>query len=150
MLLTVWTLLVRLIVVRFATSKTLSTYDRSLVAIMVPKGLAAAVLASLVLQSGVTGAETIREVSFGVILFSICLVAVLTFVLERGWLDRFFRYIYGNSHVLKPSADQLVTGPFSHVEAIESASKKHSKSDSDLDGTIGPGTSGPSIAGPGG
>jgi hypothetical protein len=104
----------------------------------------------LVLQSGVNGAETIREVAFGVILFSICLVAVLTFMLERGWLDKFFRYIYGNSHVLKPDADQLVTGPFSHVDAIESASKRHSQNASELDGTIGPGTGGPSIAGPGG
>lgn len=149
MVLTVWTLLVRLVVVRFTTSKTLSTYDRSLVSIMVPKGLAAAVLASLVLQSGVNGAETIREVAFGVILFSICLVAILTFMLERGWLDRFFRYIYGNSHVLKPDADQLVTGPFSHVEAIERASKRHSMSGTDFDETIGPGTGGPKIAGPG-
>jgi NhaP-type Na+/H+ or K+/H+ antiporter len=103
LLLTIWTLIVRLVVVRTTAGKSLSVYDASLVSVMVPKGLAAAVLASLVLQSGLSSAPIIREVAFGVILFSICLVAGLTFMIERKWLDGFFAYVFGTAPVLAAS-----------------------------------------------
>lgn len=105
LLLTVWTLIVRLVVVRATAAKNMSVYDSSLVSIMVPKGLAAAVLASLVMQSGMACAPIIREVAFGVILFSICLVAGLTFMLERHWLDRFFSYFFGAASIPATAAD---------------------------------------------
>jgi len=94
--LTLWTIVVRLVVSRITLGTTLSVRDSSLVAIMVPKGLAAAVLASLVLESGVSNAASIREVAFGVILFSICTVSLLSFLIERGYLDGFFGYAFGS------------------------------------------------------
>jgi len=136
LLLTVWTLLVRLVVVRLTTSDKLSIYDRSLVSIMVPKGLAAAVLASLVLQSGVSGAATIREVAFGVILFSIVLVAFLTFFLEQGWLDGAFTYLFGKNAPLKPDPSQLVTGSFTHAGAIEAARRTQAITEAGLKSVI--------------
>jgi len=132
LILTVWTLLVRLVVVRFTTSDKLSVYDRSLVAIMVPKGLAAAVLASLVIQSGVNGAAIIREVAFGVILFSIVLVAFLAFFLEQGWLDGFFTYVFGRNAPLKPDPALVVTGTFSHASALEAARKTQADTEAGL------------------
>ena len=87
----------RLIIVRILAPKTIDVYDLSIASIMVPKGLAAAVLASLVTQAGLPSAEIVREVAFGVILFSICAVAFMTFLIERGWSDFFFNYIFGRA-----------------------------------------------------
>lgn len=108
LLLTVWTLLARLVVVRLTSKNSLSTYDASIVTVMVPKGLAAAVLASLVLQSGLSCAPIIREVAFGVILYSILLVAGLTFMIERKWLDGFFVYVFGKPAVSPAGAADTV------------------------------------------
>jgi NhaP-type Na+/H+ or K+/H+ antiporter len=48
-----------------------------LAAVMVPKGLAAAVLAGLPLQAGIPGGETIKGIVYVVVLLSIALTAVL-------------------------------------------------------------------------
>jgi NhaP-type Na+/H+ or K+/H+ antiporter len=97
LVLTAWTMIMRLIIVRILAPKTIDVYDLSIASIMVPKGLAAAVLASLVTQAGLPSAEIVREVAFGVILFSICAVAFMTFLIERGWSDFFFNYIFGRA-----------------------------------------------------
>jgi NhaP-type Na+/H+ or K+/H+ antiporter len=54
-----------------------STEHVALTAIMVPKGLAAAVLAGLPLQQGVVGGEMIQGIAFVVVLLSIGLTAVM-------------------------------------------------------------------------
>jgi hypothetical protein len=74
--------------------KSLGIYDLSISSVMVPKGLAAAVLASLVSQAGIASAPIIREVAFGVILFSISGVALMTFLIERGLATSFYNYIF--------------------------------------------------------
>ena len=51
---------------------------------MVPKGLAAAVLASLPYQQGIEGGELIRDITYAVILFSIVFTSVLVPVLEKS------------------------------------------------------------------
>ncbi|HMY56111.1 MAG TPA: cation:proton antiporter [Candidatus Obscuribacter sp.] len=96
-LLTVWTMIVRLLVTRFTVAKNFNSYDASIVSTMVPKGLAAAVLASMVMDSGLPAAGLIREMAFGVILFSITLVAFSTFCIEKGWMTGFYRYIFSGS-----------------------------------------------------
>ena len=50
---------------------------------MAPKGLAAAVLASLPLQYGLPGGEMIRDLTYAVILTSIVLTSILIPVLEK-------------------------------------------------------------------
>lgn len=112
-LLTVWTLLVRLFVTRFTVGNSLSAYDASIVSTMVPKGLAAAVLASMVMDSGLPAAGLIREMAFGVILFSITLVALLTFCIERGWLTNFYKYVFSNRPLPEAAAPGAVTAPSS-------------------------------------
>jgi potassium/hydrogen antiporter len=123
LLLTIWTLIVRLVVVRTTASKSLSVYDASLVSVMVPKGLAAAVLASLVLQSGLASAPIIREVAFGVILFSICLVAGLTFMIERKWLDGVFAYVFGAAPLAPVALAASISGPHP-TDQLESCGDK--------------------------
>jgi len=94
LVLTVWTMLVRLVVTRRTLPKSLGVYDLSIASVMVPKGLAAAVLVSLVHQAGLPSAPMIREVAFAVILFSIVAVALMTFLIERGWVSPFYDYIF--------------------------------------------------------
>ncbi|MBN8659854.1 MAG: cation:proton antiporter [Candidatus Obscuribacter phosphatis] len=105
LLLTIWTMLVRLLVTRFTISKDLSTYDASIVSTMVPKGLAAAVLASMVMDSGLPAAGLIRELAFGVILFSIVLVAISTFLIEKGWLNGFYTYIFSKAPIKEETGE---------------------------------------------
>jgi len=111
LVLTAWTMLMRLVVTRLTLPMTMSVYDLSIASVMVPKGLAAAVLASLVSQAGIASAPIIREVAFGVILFSICSVATLTFLIERGWLNGFYGYIFPHIETaLSPVGEPPVAG----------------------------------------
>jgi len=82
---------VRLPVVRVMADKDLPVFDRSLMAIMIPKGLAAAVLATLVGQAQVPGAELIAEVTYMIILTTVILTSALMFLLYKTGL----RGVYG-------------------------------------------------------
>ena len=50
---------------------------------IVPKGLAAAVLATIPVQRGIAGGETIQNIVFAVILFTILFTSILVPVLEK-------------------------------------------------------------------
>lgn len=70
--------LMRLLLTRIALSdKEYSLRDTAYTSMLVPKGLAAAVLAGLPLQFHVTGGETIRDISYMVVLTSISFTALL-------------------------------------------------------------------------
>lgn len=77
----------RIPVVRLALRKGLSKRDATVSSFMVPKGLAAAVLASVPLQFGVAGGEVIRSTTFAVVVSSITICAVLAFLNRLGMLD---------------------------------------------------------------
>lgn len=55
--------------------------DTAIASMMAPKGLAAAVLATLPLQNGIAGGETIRDLAYMVVVLSIALTALLVIVL---------------------------------------------------------------------
>jgi cell volume regulation protein A len=67
--------------------------DLAVMAVMVPKGLAAVVLASLPLQQGVVGGEIIKNVTYGVVLFSIVLTSFLSFLLEKTLLPDLYAWV---------------------------------------------------------
>jgi cell volume regulation protein A len=83
--------LTRIPVVRISVPRSTSTKDASYMATMIPKGLGAAVLASLPAQQGVEGGEIIQSVVFSIILCSTVLTTILTFLVEKT----FFSSIYG-------------------------------------------------------
>lgn len=70
-----------------ASPSTTSRRDAGLMTALVPKGLAAAVLASLPAQAGLPGGEAIQGTVYAAIFFSIVTCAVLVFVVERGLAD---------------------------------------------------------------
>lgn len=76
-LLTLLLYLARLVVVPYLLAPTTTRREATIVAVMLPKGLAAAVLAGLPLQAGIAGGETIQAVVYGIVLVSILLTAVL-------------------------------------------------------------------------
>jgi len=87
-------LLVRLPVVRFIIPKATPVADASIIAIMIPKGLATAVLASIPLQRGVEGGEFIQSIAYVMILASIVLAALLVPVIERTKSSRFYSWLF--------------------------------------------------------
>ena len=104
-ILTAVVFLLRIPTVKVAV-RSLPVKDVSIMAIMVPKGLAAAVLASIPFQQGVTGGELIKSITYGVVLISIVMTSLLLLLLERtklsdayGWvlsphkLSDFYRWI---------------------------------------------------------
>ena len=59
--------------------------DASVIAVMIPRGTAAAVLASIPLQLGLEGGELIQSLVYSVVVISILLTALLLLLLERGY-----------------------------------------------------------------
>jgi cell volume regulation protein A len=89
-LLTLLLFLLRVPVIWASIPKNTPKWDAGIMAIMVPKGLAAAVLASLPLQAGITGGEFIRDTTFAVIFFSITVNAALIFLIDRTPVKRIY------------------------------------------------------------
>jgi NhaP-type Na+/H+ or K+/H+ antiporter len=74
----------RLVIARGLLPRRYSRRDAAIVSFMVPKGLAAAVLAGLPLQAGMAGGETIQSVVFAIVFVSISLTAIAVAVLDTA------------------------------------------------------------------
>jgi NhaP-type Na+/H+ or K+/H+ antiporter len=86
--------LVRLVVIRVITSSKTPMIDRAAMSIMIPKGLGAAVIATLPLQQGHPDGESIQSVCFSVILFSTIICAFLFFLLKTNTSTALYRRIF--------------------------------------------------------
>lgn len=86
--------IIRTILVYFSVPRTIPVWDASVMAIMIPKGLAAAVLAAIPLQKGVLGGEFIETITYAIILFSIVICSVLVILLERTPVHRLYAEIF--------------------------------------------------------
>lgn len=64
-----------------------SNKDRAFLSMMIPRGLAAAVLATMISQSGLAGSDGVSNIVFSVIFFSIIFTSVLVPFLEKS--DKF-------------------------------------------------------------
>jgi potassium/hydrogen antiporter len=95
LLLTVIIYIARIPIVKLSTRKTTQTYDKTIMSIMVPKGLAAAVLASIPLQMGLEGGEFIRDITYAVVLLSITLTSLLVYLVEKvSWVGGLYGFIH--------------------------------------------------------
>lgn len=94
LILTVLIFILRVPVVRLSISKSTPLEDVSFMAVIVPKGLAAAALASLPLQQNVVGGEIIQNVVFAVVLFSIVLTSILIFLIHKTALSKLYRRMF--------------------------------------------------------
>lgn len=76
----------RPVVIRYVMPKTVPVHDVTVMATVVPKGLAAAALASLPLQRGIADGALIQETTYAIILFSVVITSVLIFAVHRTGL----------------------------------------------------------------
>jgi NhaP-type Na+/H+ or K+/H+ antiporter len=87
---------VRLMLTRFVLrGQEYGLRDTAIVSMLAPKGLAAAVLATLPLQYGVVGGEVIRDTTYMVVLVSIALTALLVMLYPISAVQRSYGRILG-------------------------------------------------------
>jgi cell volume regulation protein A len=94
-LLAVLLLLPRLAAVRLTLRHSVPPRDAALAACMVPKGLAAAVLAQLLLQQNVPGAEAMQSVIYGMVFFGVVVTSVLVVFANQPRGVRVFERLLG-------------------------------------------------------
>ena len=88
-------------------SNNVSNKDRAFLSMMIPRGLAAAVLATMISQSGLTGSERVSNIVFSVIFFTIIFTSVLVPLLEKSKKFRRFyiKLLYFPSFGRQPIID---------------------------------------------
>lgn len=84
LLITFVLLLIRPLSVFLTVGKRTQDKDRIFMEILIPKGLAAAVLAQLALHEGIQNAEYFSTIVLAVIMFSILLATILVYFTEKG------------------------------------------------------------------
>lgn len=89
-------LLGRIFVVKFIVPRETPVIDASLISSIGPKGLAAAVLASLPVQYGIEGGQIIQNLTYMVILFSVVLTSVTVFLVEKTSVYTVFSGIFSD------------------------------------------------------
>ncbi|MBM3157700.1 MAG: hypothetical protein FJ004_10520 [Chloroflexi bacterium] len=100
----------RIFVTRVALSKSTPKADASMIAVMIPKGLAAAALASIPLQRGFAEGELIQNLTYAVLLFSIILTSLLTFLLSKTKLSTVYGWVFtGFAAALEKSTESQVS-----------------------------------------
>ncbi|MBI4054500.1 MAG: cation:proton antiporter [Elusimicrobia bacterium] len=90
-------LVLRAPVVYLSMGRSTPRLDASLAAVMIPKGLAAAVLASLPLRAGFASGTVIQDVTYAVILFSIIATATMTLLLRKGFLEKPYVWFFSKN-----------------------------------------------------
>ena len=80
-----------------------STRDMSILGVMAPKGLAAAVLAGLPMQYGVFEGSDIQSITYNVVLISIVATSILVPLLQRTFVGRISARFYGRSKTDNPT-----------------------------------------------
>ncbi len=102
----------RIVMSRLLLDKSIPRKEALLTVALIPKGLAAAVLASLPLQRGIENGEIIQGTVYAVVFFSIVICAALVFLIESGTLNRFGEIFF------KPFPTTPTEGASTMVSAI--------------------------------
>lgn len=86
--------LIRILVVKLVVSKQAPVVDKAIISVMIPKGLGAAVVATLPLQQGLPFGDIIQAVCFSVILFSTLFCVGLFFLINTGIIMPFYSFVF--------------------------------------------------------
>ncbi|HET7818820.1 MAG TPA: cation:proton antiporter [Bacteroidia bacterium] len=86
--------LIRILVVKLVVSKQAPVVDKAIISVMIPKGLGAAVVATLPLQQGLPFGDIIQAVCFSVILFSTLFCVGLFFLINTGIVMPFYSFVF--------------------------------------------------------
>jgi len=96
LILTIFIFIIRLPIVKFTVLKSTPITDASMLAVVIPRGLAAAVLASIPFQQGMDGGEIIQNTAYAVILSSIIITCLLVFLIDKTKLRNFYAWAFSN------------------------------------------------------
>lgn len=97
----------RILLTKFIRLPSASTFDRSIASMMIPKGLAAAVLAGIPLSMGIEGGEFIKNTTYAVVLFSITLVSIMILLVDKvPAVRRCYIYVLGNKNKANKDANE--------------------------------------------
>jgi NhaP-type Na+/H+ or K+/H+ antiporter len=92
----------RIPAVKVAVGRSVSNREATLMSVMIPKGLAAAVLAAIPVQEGIAGGILIRDITYMVVLISIVATSIIIPLLEKPRVSEFYQgIISGNFGALK-------------------------------------------------
>jgi NhaP-type Na+/H+ or K+/H+ antiporter len=94
--------LIRPVVARLGLELAVPQKDATRVAAMAPKGLAAAVLASLPLGRGMPGGQLIQNVVYAIILFTVVLTALVVFLQDVSPLGTLYRFVFRSFPAVSP------------------------------------------------
>ena len=149
-LITLVLFVMRLILIKIIIGKKTPSYDKSVMSMMIPKGLAAAVLATMPeqvnLQRGVEvipGAETIKYVTYSVVFISIFFTSILILLMDRvPLLRRFYSFFFGKISASQNTLDEQPQQPENEPEKQSDIFRVFSKDDSDDDTQTPPTESG--------
>lgn len=97
---------IRLPIVRLSVSRTTPVRDASYMAAIIPKGLGAAVLASVPAQQGIPGGEAIQSIVFSIILCTTMFTTLLVFLIERTFVSVVYDFIFRSLLGLRPRQKQ--------------------------------------------
>ena len=89
---------VRILVVKFFISKQTPVLDKAVMSMMIPKGLGAAVIATLPLQHDHADGNIIQSICFSVILFSTLYCVALFFLIKTGITKPFYSTFFGKEN----------------------------------------------------
>jgi cell volume regulation protein A len=114
LILTLVAFLLRLPAVKISIREHIPSKDVAIMAVMVPKGLAAVVLASIPLQQGIVGGELIKNITYGVVLFSIVITAFLVLLLEKTKLSALYSWMLSPR---LPTTEVKAVSPLQEIKA---------------------------------
>jgi NhaP-type Na+/H+ or K+/H+ antiporter len=119
--------------------------DASVASALVPKGLAAAVLADIPRQAGVAEGGTIQAVVFGTILLSIILASILVFTVDRPFVAHAYARIFGN-YPEKLEIDSVKADPAPAAAAVAAAAGAGAVAEAEKDAEPPAAPPGPPVA----
>jgi len=108
---TVIVFLLRLISVRLTVGGTAPAKDASFIGVMAPRGLTAIVLAAIVFQQEVTGGELIKNLTYGIVLYSVVLTSLLVLLTDKTKLSDGLSYLFSVGTKRQPEPDEPAEPP---------------------------------------
>lgn len=102
--------LIRIPIVRLSVPRDTPLKDAAFMAAMIPKGLGAAVLASLPAQQGVPGGDAIQSIVFSIILCTTLLTTILTFLVDKTWLSDMYEWVFRLTGLGKQKPEEAPEG----------------------------------------
>jgi cell volume regulation protein A len=94
--------ILRIASVRVTVGGTAPAKDASFIAVMAPRGLTAIVLAAIVFQQEVIGGELIKNLTYGIVLFSVALTSLLVLLTDKTKLSDGLSYLFSVGIKPKP------------------------------------------------